>query len=170
MIQNIEPLYKHDYIDVYLKNYKNASAKFAFYADNDTVSELNILCQCSNLLLQESLLTRQVRLALSKDNIIYDLIENTLQRILAAGIPQHSAEYHKWVLYRRNAADEIDEPKPFVLDDVFFAIALWLITLEASIVVFFGEVLWVRGRKCGREFLGLILFMVLLNRRLTGAQ
>jgi hypothetical protein len=156
--------------ELFLKNHKNASSKLAFFADNQTVSELNKICQCSSLLLPETLMTKPIGLAVDKNHFLFDLIEDTLQRILAAGIPQHSSEFHKWVLYRRNTASSNSDSKPFTLKDVDIAFNLWFITCGISIFVFVCEFVWVKMKILSfhmREFLGLVLFFALLHRRLN---
>jgi hypothetical protein len=156
--------------ELYLKNHNNASAKLAFFANNQTVSELNIICQCSSLLLPETLITKPIGLAIDKNHFLFDLIEDTLQRILAAGIPQHSSEFHKWVLYRRNTASMSSDSKSLTLKDVAIAFNLWFITCGISIFVCVCEFLWVKMKILSfhmREFLGLVLFFALLHRRLN---
>jgi hypothetical protein len=158
-----------EFKDFYVNNYNNASVKFAIFADNGTVSELNKICQCSSLLLEETLMTKPIGLAIDKDHFMFDLIEDTLQRILAAGIPQHSAVYHKWVLYRGISEEEDSDPKPFTLDDVAIAFNLWFVTLGISTFVFVCEFLWVKLKILSfhmKELLGFVLFFVLLHRRL----
>jgi hypothetical protein len=158
-----------EFEDFYVKNYNNASAKFALFADNGTVSKLNKICQCSSLLMPETLMTKPIALAIDKDHFLFDLIEDTLQRILAAGIPQHSAVFHKWVLYRGISEEEDSDPIPFTLDDVAIAFNLWFVTLGISTLVFICEFLWVKLKILTfhmRELLGFVLFFVLLHRRL----
>jgi hypothetical protein len=138
-----------------------------FYVNDDDLGELNVLCKCSNFILHETLMKMQVGLAVDKDHFVYDKIEDTLQRIIPFGIPQHSADYHKWVLYRRNAADEINTSKAFNFSDMQCGFVVWLIACSISILVFACEVLWVHGKRIGREYLGLSLFCVLLCRRLN---
>jgi hypothetical protein len=159
-----------EYEDFYIKNYNNASAKFALFAKNGTVSWLNKICQCSSLLLPETLITKPIALAIDKNHFLFDLIDDTLQRIIAAGIPQHSAVYHKWVLYRGISEEVESNPKSIALNDVAIAFNLWFITLGISTLVLVCEFSWMQLKILSfhmREFLGLALFFALLHRRLN---
>ncbi|KAG5671924.1 hypothetical protein PVAND_002092 [Polypedilum vanderplanki] len=164
--RKIKILTKEEFTKIYLDQYKNASAKLAFYADNNIMSEFNSLCKCTNLLLQETLFTKQVGLAIEKEHFLYNLIEETLQKIIPFGISQHSADYHKWVLYRGYKEVEKDEPSSYSLADLSFVFILWTITCGISFFVFCYEFLSVKFKHHSRELLGLILLSILLYQRL----
>lgn len=96
----------------------------AFYADEHNLNELSELCQCSNLVLEEILFSYQSGLSMSKKHFLYEFIEDTLQRIIPFGIPQHSADYHKWIFYGRWEKIADSGPTVFSLDSISFGFVI----------------------------------------------
>lgn len=158
-------MYSSDFERIYLDQYRNSSAKIAFYADEHNLNELNSLCQCSNLVLNEVLFQYQVGMGLIKNHYLFDKIDDTIQQITPFGILQYLADHHKWAVYKENNV-QVDDLAPFTIDSLSFGFILWLAACVNSFVGFIVEMIHIRIENTVRTLVGLFLFLKLLNCRL----
>ncbi|KAG5671926.1 hypothetical protein PVAND_002094 [Polypedilum vanderplanki] len=156
---------RQTYAKLYLQHYDKSEPKLAFFATDDIMGEFNNLCKCSSLFLAQILWKQQIGLTIDKDHFLFDQVEETLQKIIPFGIPNHFVEYHKWVLYKSVVSEKISS-KAFSFHDISIGFIIWIITCSFAFLCFVCEVLWVKFKFYGKEFLGLIFLFYLIYQRL----
>lgn len=156
-----------EYKQFFLENHNNPTPRYAFYADEAIADELNAACMCSNEIFKEILFTYQTAFGSYIFEFVRYTLEDTLQHIIPAGIPQHSIEYHRWALYGRWEQEIDGGPKVLAMNDLSFGLVLWLGACGVSFLGFCMELLHFKLRKPLRTFIGLVCFLLLINQRLN---
>lgn len=78
-------------------------------------------------------------MGVSLNNILGDLLSETVSRIVQSGILNHLREEGIWRMYKRLENIVEDNRRIFSLSDLEFGFVLWLASCGVSIVVFFIE-------------------------------
>lgn len=89
-----------------------------------------------------------------KNNHAFWLVEETMQKLISAGIPQWYRKYIFEVLLR-DARHEESESKVFGFEDLEFEFVIWGVACLMTIFVFFMELVWFYAR----EYVGLYVVM-----------
>lgn len=78
---------------------------------------------------------------MDKHNHAFWLIEDIMQILIPAGIPQWTRKFIYDVLFREFMANE-DEPKVFSVEDLKFGFVIWGAACVISLAAFVGEILY----------------------------
>lgn len=162
----VRNLGKIEFNETFLEKYRNPSEKFAFFADENNLIELNELCKCENKQLKEVLFRYPMGIEIHNAPFIFEIVEETLQLIIPFGIPQHSVNIHRWKWHKKFDA-EPKRPQVFTLDSLSFGFVLWLSSCGISFLWFLAEFLSRWLKKQLKPLIGLILFLMLLYCRLN---
>lgn len=155
---------KSEFMRFYENHREDSSVELAFYADENNLLEMNMDCQCSNRILNEILATVQIGLAVDKNHFLFDLIEDTLQKIIPFGLVNHFIDLHKWILYRQDKDVSESEPKVLAIQDLSFGFVVWLISCIFAIAGFIYEISKFKGRRSIKELSGLIAILLFLRQ------
>lgn len=81
-----------------------------------------------------------------QNNHAYWLMEDTMRKLIPAGIPQYLRRFVLSFFVRETKNHEFKIPKVFSLKDLEFGFVTWLITCFIAIFVFLIEMIWYYGR------------------------
>lgn len=95
-----------------------------------------------------------------QNNHVYWLMEETMRKIIPAGIPQYIRKfvYNFFVKHAENPKRKI--PKVLKLDDLKVGFILWLVACFVSFFVFLLELIWIHGKSA----IGLFFILKFLKR------
>jgi hypothetical protein len=114
-------------------------------------------------LLDESIGHHEYGIRVYKNNYMYQNIEQTMQRIIEAGIPEaHLKFIMDTVLYSQ--PQEPYEPKVFGLKDLEFGFVVWLCACFFAITVFVIEWIWPKFVKFVRNLVGRMIILNFVRR------
>jgi hypothetical protein len=151
-----------------LEQIGNATAKYAFHISKEEFQIINQMYNRCGIFLHETLLTRSVGLATTRNHILFDLVEDVLQHTISTGIPQQMDKYYDNIILKVEPKFVEDEPKVLTLKDLAFGFNIWLIAIALSITVFVLELIHfqfkIKFRRYLRHFLGK-LFVFMLTRQ-----
>lgn len=101
-----------------------------------------------------------------RNNHAYWLMEDTLRKIIPAGIPQYVRKKAFGFFFKEANQQKTKIPQVLTVNDLKFGFVTWLITCLIAICAFVIELVWFYGVKGFRLTLG--LFCLLKNlRKLT---
>lgn len=131
------------------------------------ITELEILCSCSITFFKNDDVAvadnrHLIVLLLIKNHFLNDLIVEVMPFLSAAGILQHSVDYHTWILYKKVYFEPPQEPQVLAIDDLSFGFVLWLGSCGISFAAFIFELIHPTLFRLMRKLIGLVIFLMLL--------
>ena len=90
-----------------------------------------------------------------RNNHAYWLIEDTMQILIQAGIPQYIKKSMFIQFFKAIPQPVVKVPKVFSIDDLRFCFVVWLITCSVAIGVFLIEIIFFYGKTILIGILGL---------------
>jgi hypothetical protein len=130
------------FYDFYCTQIDNSSAKLAFYLGEREMKVHKIFNNCWGIRFDQNLKKWSLGFLFLKNDIYHELVDHILQRILTAGIIQHSIEYHGYFLFPEEKEIDSKDPKVLALSDLSFGFNIWLIACGVSISVLFCELVY----------------------------
>lgn len=105
-------------------------------------------------LLEEPITTESYGIRMYKNNYMYRHVEDVMQYLIAAGIPQfHDRFFVETGLWRVEPTPDI--AYVFRTEDLSFGFVIWLVTCAIATIVFILEVCWTWTKKFVRAMVGL---------------
>lgn len=127
-------------INFYKDNIRNASAKLAFFMQDTFFDILHSETDgIQGIYLKQKLFSYPIGIGTFKNNFMSQLIEETLQRMIPAGVPQYLFEHHRWLKFGRIHVETEIGPNVLSMDDLSFGFVLWAAVCGMSVVVFVAE-------------------------------
>ncbi|KAL7024282.1 hypothetical protein ACKWTF_012973 [Chironomus riparius] len=154
-------------VDFYRNNIKNASAKLAFYMQDTFFDVLHCLTKgTQGVYLKQILFSYPIGFGTFQNHFMTVLIEETLQLIIPAGIPQFLFEYYHWLSYRKNFVKPKIGPNVLCMNDLLFGFVLWAAACGISAAIFCAEVIgrWLKDKT--RKYVGFITFVNIFEQGL----
>lgn len=99
------------------------------------------------------------------NNFGFNLVENTMERLIEAGIPQQQLDNFFDFEMKPLEEEPPKEPKVFAFSDVDFGFVVWLVACAISTTVFILEVSWVSSKKAGKNFLALFFILMWIKKK-----
>ncbi|KAG5668378.1 hypothetical protein PVAND_016318 [Polypedilum vanderplanki] len=137
---NLKYMSFYDMQSFYENNHDNSKIKAALLVPIDWKTFIQVKGLTLWPTLKQEVKTLQVGFVFFRNNYFMYLVENVLQRLIDAGILQHSYTYHEEILYKFIFPDE-PGPKILSLYDLSHGFIVWLVTCGVAVIVFFGEIL-----------------------------
>lgn len=152
-----------DYYGIFENEIQNASAKLAVFISENR--------EYKGVQLKETLFSDNVGLVMPPNQYLYWLIEETLQKIIPTGIPQHIKNFHLEVCYPPKDVEEVG-PQVLTIDDLNYGFVIWIVAIFITLIAFFFEFLMDRivikilngVKKYLRKVFGLILVVTWLTK------
>lgn len=94
-----------------------------------------------------------------RHNHAYWLMEETMRKIVPAGIPQFVRNRVFEFLFKETREENTKIPQVLTVNDLKFGFVTWLITCLIAVIAFVVELIWFYGIKGLRITLGLICFL-----------
>lgn len=95
-----------------------------------------------------------------RNSFLFPLLDDTISKLISTGMAQK-------IFFnfgeRKDFHEPPKEPKILMIEDLFFGFLIWKICCGISITIFLGEIL---NEKVFKEFLGLILLLMLIRKRI----
>ena len=153
---------------LYCTLFSDDSAKTAFFMEEIQFAAFNSLCQGSAYTLKGFWMTPTLTtLATPRNSLIYDVLNEILEKLVPAGIPKYLEDFHTQLLFKAYKPVVDGSPKPLKITDLSFGFVLWLCACGASASVFLVEVLVFRSWKILRNFVGLWIVWTILRMKIT---
>lgn len=145
----------------------NDKAKTAFFMEEIQFASINSICQGSAFKLKgfwmHPVLTT---LATPKNSFIYGILNEVLEKLVPAGIPQYLDMFHTEMLFKAYRPFVDRSPKALKITDLSFGFVLWLCACGLSTSGFLAEKLIFKSKKYLRIYIGLWMLWILLKWRL----
>lgn len=134
--------------ELYNSQIDNASAKLAFFDALTNINDNDLLHNRSSKILKEILFTRQSGFAFSRNNFLYSLMEEVLQRTIPMGIIRFIVEYTNWFHVRNSVINDESGPSILAFDDLSFGFIIWIVACGVCTCVFLLEIIsWLTRKK-----------------------
>lgn len=101
-----------------------------------------------------------------RNNHAYWLMEETMRKIIPAGIPQYVRNNVLGCLFKETRQQKAKIPQVLTVNDLKFGFVTWLITCSIAVGAFLVELIWFYGTKGLTTALGLLCLLKNL-RKLT---
>jgi hypothetical protein len=168
---SIESLMMNDLISSYCNNVdSNSSAKLAYFLTRELELRFSLNCSVSSSRKITLPVFNEIPMSfvLHKNCIMNDLLQDVMEKVVEAGIPQHFWKVEQEVKYNIGLdSGEIEDNRRILsLNDLEFGFVIFIIALSVSTVVFFCEFLGPKIKKFVRLLIGLFYFLRLLRVRL----
>lgn len=134
-----------NFLRFYIDSIEDASKKFAFLIQEDDFDRANVILHLNPQKLKEKLISTTTGIATVRDSFMYPLMEEVVQRLYSAGIPQQREKLHIFFNVRREVQPEKEIPlglKSFSTEDLSYGFEIWLIASGISVLVFMAEIGW----------------------------
>lgn len=143
--------------DKFLRQLDDPKSKIAVTIDEDSFTAFK-----HNLVNLPKFLTEKLTflkgIGTNHNNHAFWLIEDTMQILISAGIPQWYRKFIFEVLFW-DVRHEEKEPKKFGFDDLAFGFVIWGVACLVTIVVFMMELIWFYLRKLILNLAGIFVLM-----------
>ncbi|KAL7024281.1 hypothetical protein ACKWTF_012972 [Chironomus riparius] len=150
----------------YKNNIKNSSARLAFFMQDTFFDRIHFSTNgIQGIDLKQKLFSYPIGFITYKNYFMNELIEDTLQLMIPAGIPQYLYEYHRWLKFGRVHVDRKVGPKVLSIDDLSFGFVLWAVACGLSAIVFCVELFGLWLRFAIDRIIGLFIFSNIFKRR-----
>lgn len=114
----------------------------ALISDETSYFMYQFVCKQSPLKLKQFLMTSLMGLTTFRNNFLFHTVNDVMELILPAGIPQYWYDFHIWSCYKRVTIDmPSDEPKVLSFYDLQVGFILWLGACGVSFIVWLIEML-----------------------------
>ena len=139
----------------------------AFFLEDIQYNIFNSICKGAAFKLRNFKRDAAISALFTKRNsFIYDILNQVLEKIIPAGIPQYLVKYHESNMYKEYVPIVDNSPRVLTVDDLEYGFVLWLGACGISVVGFLLEFIWFKLRKVLRIMIGLWLFLKVLKMRL----
>lgn len=123
-------------------------------------------------LMKESVLLEPFGTCTYPNNFAFLLIDETMTRLVEAGIPQYHFDY-LLNFELKSLLDPEWEPSVFKLSDLEFGFVTWLMACGVAFGTFAAEFFWCFMKKKGSRLIGnlcflIVIFMFMRNSRVVG--
>lgn len=146
---------------------ENSSAKIAFLVSDIAKRHLVAVLNERVHQFDERLITFPMGIIFHRNNFLYRLTEEVMEKVIPAGIPQYLFEFHQWMAIRRKITiNSVKGPRVLTLGDLNFGFEIWLSACGMACVGYVMEILRFKARKILRKLIGLTLFVLTLHQRL----
>jgi len=141
--------------------------KTAFFMEEIQFAAMNSICRGSAFKLKGFWMNPVLTtLATPRNSFIYDVLNEVLEKLVPAGIPQHLDMFHTEMLFKAYKPFVDKSPKVLKITDLSFGFVLWLCACGFSASSFLCEMLILKFRKRLRSCIGLWMLWTLLKWRL----
>jgi hypothetical protein len=152
---------------LYCTLFENDRAKTAFFLEEIQFASMNSICQGSAFRLKGFWMNPVLTtLTTPRNSFIYDVLNEVLEKLVPAGIPQYLDRFHIESLFKNYNPFIDSSPKVLKVADLSFGFVLWLTACGVSTCGFLAEKLMFRTRKHLRTLIGLWMVWTILKRRL----
>ena len=123
-------------------------------------------------LIKESVLLEPFGTCTYPNNFAFKLIDETMTRLVEAGIPQYHFDY-LLNFELKSLLDPEWEPSIFKLSDLEFGFVTWLMACSVAFGTFVAEFLWCFMMKRGSKLIGnlcffIVIFLFMKNQLVVG--
>ena len=152
--------------DFYRNNIKNSSAKLAFFMQDTFFDSIHFSTNgIQGIYLKQKLFSYPIGFGAFKNHFMNELIEDTLQLMIPAGIPQYLFEHHKWLKFGRVHVNKKGGPNVLSIDDLSFGFVLWAVACGLAVIVFCAELFGLWLKLAIDRIIGLLFFWNIFKRR-----
>ena len=129
----------------YCKNYDKTEAKLAFFLENVQFVTLNSICKGAAVKLKNFKGDGEVPVLYTLSNsFLYKTLNQILEKMIPAGIPQYLVKFHESNLFGTFVASVASGPSVLTIEDLAHGFVLWLGACGVSFIAFFLELMWFR--------------------------
>lgn len=155
-------------INQYCENLHNDTAKLAFQLNNHLQAIVNFKCKDSAVVMKGKKTSKQVGIVMIRNTILFDTLNEVMDKIIPSGIPEHIFNHGLWTFYKKFLPSDDNDPKVMTLGDLEYGFILWLFACCISSCGFVTEIMIVKLRRIlVRPLIGLILFLRILSMRMS---
>lgn len=142
-------------------------AKLAFFLEYVQYVMLNSICKGAAIQLKNFRTNSQLSVLFTiKNSFLYQILNQMLEKIVPAGIPQYLVEFHEFNLYGKFVPSIVNGPTVLTVEDLAHGFVLWLGACGVSCVGFLLELIWFYVVIYVRHLLGLLILLTFLKRKL----
>lgn len=116
--------------------------------------------------LKQKLFSYPIGFGTFKNHFMNALIEDTLQLMIPAGIPQYLFEHHRWLKFGKVHVNRKVGPNVLSVDDLSFGFVVWVCCCGISAIIFCVELCGPLLKVVVDKFIGLIVFASFLKKGL----
>jgi hypothetical protein len=121
--------------------FSRSATKRAMITNQIIISFISAGCNVDFNPFKEPFFTIPVTMVIAPNHFLFHAINEVMDRIIPAGIPQHYYNFQMWDRYIRNVhVRSLEELQSLTLDDWGFGFVLWLVACGISTVAFLIEI------------------------------
>ena len=155
-----------DYIQTYCNNFDQSDAKLAFFLEYVQYVMLNSVCKGAAVQLKNFRSNSQLSvLYTGKNSFIYNTLNELLEKVVPAGIPQYLVNYHEANLYGKYESFVRYGPTVLTYEDLAHGFMVWLGACGVSFIGFLLELIWFHAVEYFRKLLGLWILVTFLVKK-----
>jgi hypothetical protein len=140
--------------------------KFAFLINENRHLEFNATFGKSLITMTGEKVTKSLALSMRRNNMVFGLLSETVNRLIPSGILQHLSDYAKWFFARKLIEDQPSSLIVLSLHNLEYGFVIWLCSCAVAVFVFFCEFMPVKVKQMVISLIGLCCFMRLLFMRM----
>lgn len=115
----------------------------------------NVMCGGSAIILKNfKLLDDSMNFGITRNSILYEPLNEVLEKLNPSGIIQHLIEFHSWIIDHKFELVAEKHPRILTFDDLSFGFVLWLAACGISAIGFIIELLEYKIRMMIENIIG----------------
>lgn len=145
----------------FCKSFEDPKAKLGFFIPKSALGYTNLMCGGSVTVLKNfKFVDGSMNLGIARNSILYESLNEILEKLGPSGIFQHLINYDPSVDYPIFDSAIEKPPRILTLDDLSFGFVLWLVACCISIVGFAVEVTEYNLRILIKNMVGIGIFLI----------
>ena len=151
-------------IQSYCNNYDKVNAKLAFFMEDIQYTTRNSFCKGAAVKLKNFKKEATLSVLLTFTNsFLYDTLNELMDKIVPAGIPQYLIKYHEFNMFKVFVPADLSPVRILTIQDLEYGFVIWLGACGISFVGFLMEFLFIYSILLIKNLIGLWILLKSIN-------